>query len=186
MAESTRPRAVLLEICIFAGGLSSRMGRDKSSLRLGRKTLLGHVRAAAGALDAPVRVIRRDQIKRCGPLGGVFTALTTTSAEAVLFLACDMPFVPGTLLRAIIEQHIVFGRAAFTRMDRAGFPFILPKAALPTVANQIQQGRHSLQALAAKLNAEFYEPLLEEVEGLFNVNTPGDWERARQYYRQKY
>ena len=69
------------------------MGRDKSRLKLGRRTMLGHIRAEAKTLGLPVRVIRRDLVPRCGPLGGIFTALKTTSADGVLFLACDMPFI---------------------------------------------------------------------------------------------
>src|SRR5437867_5654697 len=84
-------------ICILAGGLSQRMGRDKSRLRLGSKTLLRLIRIEAGELGLPLRVIRRDLIPRCGPLGGVYTALKTSKAEAELFLACDMPFVSAGL-----------------------------------------------------------------------------------------
>ena len=56
------------EVCILAGGLSTRMGRDKSSLRLRGKTLLEHVQRLARTVDLPVRVIRRELLPRCGPL----------------------------------------------------------------------------------------------------------------------
>ena len=89
--------APLVSVSILAGGLSSRLGRDKARVRLGRRTLLAHVRRAAKELGLPVRVIRRDLVPRCGPLGGVFTALKTSRADAELFLACDMPFVSASL-----------------------------------------------------------------------------------------
>src|SRR6266566_1093085 len=91
-----------VEICILAGGLSRRMGRDKSRLRLGRRTMLGHIRGEARKLGFPVRVIRRDAVPRCGPLGGVYTALKTTRAHAVVFLACDMPFVSADLIAFLL------------------------------------------------------------------------------------
>ena len=47
--------ALNCEIFILAGGLSSRMGRDKSRICLGRRTMLGHVRAVATQLQLPVR-----------------------------------------------------------------------------------------------------------------------------------
>src|SRR5688500_2993407 len=75
-----------VEVCILAGGLSTRMGRAKARLRLGNRTLLGWVRRNAAALGLPVRVIRRDLVRRCGPLGGIYSALKTTKAFAVLFL----------------------------------------------------------------------------------------------------
>lgn len=58
-----------VEVFILAGGLSARMGRDKARLRLRGRTLLAWVRAAARATGWPVRVIRRDLVPRCGPLG---------------------------------------------------------------------------------------------------------------------
>src|ERR1700691_5640250 len=92
-----------MEICILAGGLSTRMGRDKARLRLGGKTLLRRVRDVAAQTQWPARGIRRDLVARCGPLGGVYTALQTTSADNVLFLACDMPFVTIELVERLIE-----------------------------------------------------------------------------------
>src|SRR2546430_17716334 len=93
-----------IEICLLAGGQSRRMGRDKSRLKLGRRTLLGHIRAEAKTLGLPVRVIRRDLVPRCGPLGGIYTALKSTRADGVLFLACDMPFVRAALLKTQIGR----------------------------------------------------------------------------------
>jgi len=92
------------EICILAGGLSSRMGRDKSRLRLGGRTLLAHVRATAKMIGLPHRIIRRDLVAHCGPLGGLYTALVTSRADATLFLSCDMPFVSAGLLEMLVRK----------------------------------------------------------------------------------
>ena len=100
---SPRKSNFVTEIVILAGGLSSRMGRDKSRIRLGRRTILGHVRAIAAQLHLPVRVLRRDALPRCGPLGGIYTALTRSRADAVLFLACDMPFVSPAFLKQMLK-----------------------------------------------------------------------------------
>src|SRR5262245_26810080 len=105
------------EICVLAGGLSSRLGRDKARLRLGPRTVLGHVREQARALGLPVRVIRRDRVPRCGPLGGVYTALVTTRADAVLFLACDMPFLTAATMVRLWRRSIVERRPVFCRSD---------------------------------------------------------------------
>src|SRR5438034_4202031 len=86
------------EICILAGGLSSRMGRDKSRLRLGERTLLAHICATAKTIGLPHRIIRRDLVVQCGPIGGIYTALVTCRVNATLFLSCDMPLVSAALL----------------------------------------------------------------------------------------
>jgi molybdopterin-guanine dinucleotide biosynthesis protein A len=92
------------EICILAGGLSERMGRDKSRLRLGPTTMLGHIQKSARATGLPIRIIRRDCVPKCGPLGGIYTALKTTKADAILFLACDMPLVSTELIQSIVRR----------------------------------------------------------------------------------
>ena len=79
------------------------MGRDKARHRLGSKTLLAIIDLEARRLGLPVRIIRRDLVRRCGPLGGIYTALKTSEAAAELFLACDMPFVSTDLLTSVLE-----------------------------------------------------------------------------------
>lgn len=156
------------------------MGRDKARLRLGGRTLLAHVKAVARQTGQPVRVIRRDLVPRCGPLGGVYTALETATAETVLFLSCDMPFVTQPLLQALVSRLQPRRLAVFcVTKDGAGFPFAVRTLALPFVEEQIHQQRFSLQRLAATLKAAKFRPAPALAEDLFNVNTPGEWALAR-------
>jgi molybdenum cofactor guanylyltransferase len=168
-----------LEICILAGGLSSRMGRDKARLRLGGRSLLARVRSVAAETPWPVRVVRRDLVPRCGPLGGVFTALRTTRTEAVLFLACDMPFVTAAWIGKLASLNRARRRAVFTLGENGpGFPFLLRRTALPQVEEQMAAWRFSLQSLAAKCRAKMIRAP-DGARRLFNVNTPADWRAAR-------
>ena len=168
-----------VEICILAGGLSRRMGRDKSRLRLGRRTMLGHIRGEARELGLSVRVIRRDAVPRCGPLGGVYTALNTTRADAVMFLACDMPFVTAALLRAMHRRFGEGNKYLFVRSeDTVGLPFLLRRDALATVTKQIELGRFSLHELARALKAKTFCPSASQRAELRNVNTPREWART--------
>ena len=169
-----------IAISILAGGRSARMGRDKTRLRFGGRSLLGHVRAAAEATGWPVRIIRRDAVPRCGPLGGIYTALKTSRADAELFLPCDMPFISPVLLTDLADRFGTKHHAVFATADgRAGFPFLLRAAALPVVEQQIRSQQFSIQSLAEVLNAKFFRvPKARAVE-LVNINTPADWENAR-------
>lgn len=165
------------EICILAGGLSSRMGRDKARLRLRGQSLLSRVRTVAAQARWPVRVIRRDLVPRCGPLGGVCTALKTTRAEVVLFLACDMPFITAELIGKLVKLRQTRNLAVFTLGGQGpGFPFLLRRAALPRVEEQIAAGEFSLQSLAAKCRARMIRAP-GGARSLFNVNTPADLKR---------
>jgi molybdopterin-guanine dinucleotide biosynthesis protein A len=170
-------RAPVIEACILAGGLSARMGRDKARLRIGGRTLLAHVRATLRKCGLPTRVIRRDIVARCGPLGGIYTALATTRAEAVLFLACDMPFVSSGLIDRIIRRSRAGKMAAFAATGRlCGFPFLLPRESIKTVESVRRARNYSLQWLARATRAKRVRA--KETE-LFNVNTRDDFARAR-------
>lgn len=171
-----------MEVCILAGGLSTRMGRDKSHLRLGRRTMLGHIRATARQLGFSVRAIRRDSIKRSGPIGGIYTALQSSKADAVLFLACDMPFVSAGFLQRMIRMLPPSGNAVFAREGRlAGFPcFLHRERCLPLVSQQIAKSEFSLQSLARVLRAKMLRPPRPDSPELTNVNTPVELEAARQ------
>ncbi len=158
------------------------MGRDKARLRFGPRSLLGQVRAAARKSGWPARVIRKDLVTRCGPLGGVYTALKTSPADIELFLACDMPFVTPALLEKLLRNLGRTRQAVFATLDgTAGFPFLVRARALPIVERQIRQKRYSIQALALALRARLvWLPRRYEME-LCNVNTREEWERARKW-----
>lgn len=170
-----------MEICILAGGLSTRLGRDKARLKLHGQTMLTRIRCTALEMGCPVRVLRRDLVARCGPLGGIFTALKTTRAEAVLFLACDMPLVTAALLRRIMRASGAGARAVgAVQSKRVGFPLILPVAFLAAIEAQLQSKEFSLQALVEKLHVRRLMVSLRRTE-LFNVNTPEDAAAARNH-----
>jgi molybdopterin-guanine dinucleotide biosynthesis protein A len=172
--------SVHCEICILAGGLSRRMGRDKARLRWGRRTMLAHIRATATGTGFPVRIIRRDLVPRCGPVGGVDTALSTTKAEAVLFLACDMPLVSADLLWFLLKKLRPAASALFVcTRDGPGFPFLVRRKALSEVTRQLKAGKFSLHELAGAVKATLVRPPPKFDSQLTNINTPRDWKKWR-------
>src|SRR6266568_5804271 len=164
------------EICILAGGLSSRMGRDKSRLRLGGRTLLAHIRTTAKVIGLPHRIIRRDLVTQCGPLGGLYTALVTSRADATLFLSCDMPFVSTGLLEMLLRKAKHNENALFVEANGlVGFPLVLFRhTALPVVESQLEKMGLSLQRLAQALRAQTIRLAARQARELFNVNTQDD------------
>jgi len=175
------------EICILAGGLSSRMGRDKSRLRLGGRTLLAHIRATAKMIGLPHRIIRRDLVAHCGPLGGLYTALVTSRADATLFLSCDMPFVSAGLLEMLVRKAKRKENALFVEANGlVGFPLLLfRRTALPIVESQLQKMAVSLQRLAQALRSQTIRLAARQAHELFNVNTPDDLRNARALWRDQ-
>lgn len=157
------------------------MGAPKQHLPLGAQTFLDRVSAVAREITPNVRVIERDLVDRCGPLGGIFTALKQTQAQAVLFLPCDMPSITADLLWKIISIYRRVPVPVFTRTpEGAGFPFLLPREVFPQVEAQVQHQQFSLQQLRQAVHAALYEPTPAERKQLRNVNTRRDYQRALQ------
>ncbi|MGZ4963121.1 MAG: molybdenum cofactor guanylyltransferase [Limisphaerales bacterium] len=168
----------VFEVWILAGGLSTRMGRDKSGIRLHGKRLLARIKQEAAKTGWSVRVLRKDAVERCGPLGGVFTALKRSRADAVLLLACDMPFLSVTLLKRVATALKSNTPAVFTKQGKyAGFPFALRTSTVTQVEEQIESGDFSLQTLARSMRAKL---IVAKESELFDIDTPSDLSAARE------
>jgi len=162
------------------------MGRDKALLRIGSVSALSLIRRTARELNFSIRVIRRDIVPRCGPLGGIYTGLTTSRAGAELVLACDMPLVGAPLLRRLIALFEKSGSATFVRLTRKpGFPCIIPARDAPLIAEQIARNRLSVRELATALKAVYLNVRRPDSDQLLNINTPEQLRAARELVRTR-
>lgn len=165
------------EVAILAGGRSTRMGRDKARIRIRGRSLLGWAKQAAAPLGHPIRVVRRDRVPACGPMGGVLTALeqARSAADVVVFLSCDMPAVTPDLLTRITRAIGPRTRAVFAEFGgQIGFPFAVRTTALEAVRRLHAGGGRSLRRLAESLRARRLRVPLRDGTSLRNLNTPGD------------
>jgi molybdopterin-guanine dinucleotide biosynthesis protein A len=155
--------------------------------------MLGVIHKTARATGLPVRIIRHDLVPQCGPLGGIYTALKTTRAGAVLFLACDMPLVSAELMQFVLgkaaerirkeasrKTKFRAGGTLFVRSHgRVGFPLLLPAHAYEAVRQRIESSDFSLQSLAKAVHATILTLKYPWTRQLFNINTPQDWASLR-------
>jgi molybdopterin-guanine dinucleotide biosynthesis protein A len=189
-----------IEGFILAGGLSSRMGADKSRLRLGGRTFVEIAAEALSAVSHHVSVVGsregaeshglavvRDVHEGLGAMGGLHAALAACRARWAAVVSCDLPFVTGEL----------FARLASLREDEAdavapiqedGRP--QPLCALYAAARCLEEAERLIRAGELRPRAllqsvrtrwvRFDE--LAGIEGsphfFENVNTPADYERA--------
>jgi molybdopterin-guanine dinucleotide biosynthesis protein A len=191
-----------IEGFILAGGLSSRMGEDKSRLRLGGRTF---VELAAGALRAVApRVsivgsrpgvgghglaVVPDVYEGLGAIGGLHAALSACGARWAAVVSCDLPFVNGELLARLASLR-GDGTEAVAPLQEDGRPQPLcalyaVDACRATTEELIRDGELRPRALLKKVRTRWvaFEEL-SDLEGsrLFftNVNTPADYEKAKE------
>lgn len=102
---------------VLAGGLSSRMGTDKSFLTFpnSQQTLLERVQKQLSLLCAPHVYVSgtqhkegiHDLVKNCGPLAGIYSSLSYLAAHHpnvtdVVFAAVDMPNIQVDTYRQLV------------------------------------------------------------------------------------
>lgn len=102
---------------LLAGGMSSRMGREKGSMLIGKRMMYEYpLRVLESVCDEvlisscqpfPAQHTHPtvcDQIKGIGPMGGIHTCLEHSSTDLNIVLSYDMPMVNEGLLRYLISR----------------------------------------------------------------------------------
>jgi molybdenum cofactor guanylyltransferase len=190
---------------ILAGGKSTRMGTDKALLQLGGRSLIAHSLDLARSAAAEVKIIGdagkfsrygeviQDVYPDRGPLGGIHAALSSTHTDCNLILGVDLPFLPAEFVNYLSATAQASG-AVVTLPSADGR--LQPLCAI----YRKQFGALAERALVAgknKIDALFPETtvrLITDVElaangfssSIFrNLNTPEDWESAKQEIRSK-
>jgi molybdopterin-guanine dinucleotide biosynthesis protein A len=165
------------------------MGRDKALLAYREATLVEYVaRAVREAIGSVALVgdpdrygqlghaVYRDKVPGCGPLGGIYTALSVSLTDWNLIVACDMPGISARALQRLIEPEAEPGRNCVIGLGPSGKPeplcAIYHRRCLPALDRAIREKRFKMRDLVAELEAEL-RPL--EAAALANVNTPAEW-----------
>lgn len=181
---------------VLAGGLSTRMGRDKASLSWGNGTLLSTVleklqpvcseliivsnvpREAAGFM---ARVVP-DKYPQCGPLAGIHAGLLAAQNEYVFVVACDMPYLDTRAVSFIADAACGYD-AAIPFIDGYYHPLhgVYKKSCLPVIEEMLIAGNYRVFDFYGEINlrkitkAEItvFDP---ELRTLYNINSPEDLE----------
>ncbi len=174
---------------VLAGGGSSRMGRDKAMLPLGGETMLARiarlVRSVAGSaaiLGPPERYaalgypVIADPFPGCGPIAGVYSALSLTAADWNLIVACDMPDLTPDLLEELFCAAARSGADAAVPSSAAGldplcavYHLRLAARAACAISRKIFKMHDFLSTLTLELVP------VADAAPLKNINTPEEW-----------
>lgn len=186
---------------VLAGGLSSRMGRDKAWLTFFGQPLLRRVAEVLASVTGEVMVSGRDPVPfgvdcpwlpdetpRLGPAGGIMTVMAATSRPC-LVVSCDLPFLePETLARLVAAWRDRPEAALMTtyRIVETGFVeslvAIYDPAGLPLLRENLGQGQRRLSAIfpeALRCHLDYSRDDPAVARAFFNVNSPPDLIRAR-------
>ena len=102
---------------ILAGGKSSRMGTDKVLLKINEKTLLEQTIELVEPICNSILVssnnpehekfgygIIPDEIKYCGPIGGIYSSLKKSETDWNFIISVDSPFVQKGFIQYLISE----------------------------------------------------------------------------------
>jgi len=185
---------------VLAGGASRRMGRDKALLELDGRPLIQIVVERLMRVCSEVLIVSgdvapyagfgvpvvQDRFPDVGVLGGLHAGLDAASHELTLAVGCDMPFLKPKVLRAFAGWAEGFDVALLRRGE-----YVEPlhaayrRTCLPAIERVIRAGRRRIISFFPEVRVRYVAPeeirvLDPELDSFRNVNTPEEWEAARE------
>lgn len=111
-----------LGCAILAGGSGSRLGGiNKALARVEGIPIISRIISVVTPLFSNITIVTdqqdafdfphvgfvSDRIAGVGPLGGIHAALQDTGCDALLILACDMPFLNGSFIEDLCDEYLM-------------------------------------------------------------------------------
>ena len=176
---------------IFAGGQSSRMGKDKSLLPFGKNTTLTafqyeklqplfktvYISTKEDKFDFDAKLIK-DCYKDASPLVGLLSIFETLDVEEVFVLSVDAPFVDAKTIEKIMQIDISEYDAVIAESPSGIQPLCgrYKKSILPLVQKHYTEGNHKLQSLLHQAKTVTLD--FEDDSVFSNLNHPEEYEKA--------
>ncbi len=189
---------------ILAGGKSRRMGVNKAFLRLGNRTFIEHVIHRIEPIADELLIItntpdeykhlgietRADIIPNSGTLGGIHSALTYATNDAVICVGCDIPFIDTNLLLYLISvlgKHdavIPYTCSEKGQMTLQTLCAVYSKRCLPIIEKMLKDAEYRVHALKWHgdinlIRPETWKKIDPDGHSFLNINTPADFEVAQ-------
>ncbi|MDE0561938.1 molybdenum cofactor guanylyltransferase, partial [Algoriphagus sp. NF] len=157
-------------------GKSTRMGQEKGLVELKGKPMIQHVLEATAPLGLSQHIIGHhpgyadmgvpvipDLIPNCGPLGGIYTALTYCRCSHAIIFSCDSPLIQTGTINKLLSKEctgIVIGMISGSLYP---FPGIYPVSLLPQVLSSLERQEYKVQG--------FIEGQTHQVVDLATIST---------------
>lgn len=176
---------------IFAGGKSSRMGKDKALLPFGKYSTLAefqqvklntlfdkvYISAKENKFDFDCMVIE-DNYTDNSPLVGLISVFETLGVEEVFILSVDAPFVNKETIQKLLSHNkstldVIVAQSPSGVQPLCGF---YKKSILPLAYAQLEKGNHRLGDLLRLANTLFVK--FDEDDFFTNLNHPEEYQEA--------
>ena len=185
----------VINAAVLAGGGSKRFGQDKATLKYGPTTLLERIYRELSLVVPNCRIVGRiyedlnlrrelfvnDIITNSGPIGGLYTALST-SKEPILLTSCDMPFLKKDHIQFLINQFDPMVAATIAVSEKGVEPLfgIYQYQILPVIKNLIDEGEFALYRIFDHVQIKFVDFVKAGYisDLFFNINTLSDYKKA--------
>jgi molybdenum cofactor guanylyltransferase len=176
---------------IMAGGQSTRMGKDKALLQIDGITLLERATEICKPVSSEILIssnnseyekfgfqIIPDEIKNCGPLGGIYSCLKKSDTDWNFILSVDAVFVETEFVRFLISNTWEYD-AVVPVHENSKEPLIAlyHKRCIPIIETSINSGDFKMLHLLEKINVKEInsKEWLQKYPRLFlNLNRPED------------
>jgi len=181
---------------VLAGGLSSRIGRDKALLPWGDSIILSKIVAQLKDVCDDIVIVRNtpldvdipgvrmvaDIFKQMGPLAGIHAGLTIARDEYAFVTACDMPYLPKAAIELLLSEAVGYDIVMpATGSDYEPMFSCYSRNCLPAVESLLQRGvRKIIEVLPlVRYKTIARECFLRIDQRIFsNINTQAEYKVA--------
>lgn len=143
---------------ILSGGKSTRMGENKSFLKMNNKTIIENVVGMMNSIFSKVILITNtpdeysflnleiytDIYKNVGPLAGIHSGLINSETQKNFIISCDIPLMNSEFIKSIInidsEKQIIVSKADGFIQQLCG---IYDKSLIPLITEIIEEDNSS-------------------------------------------
>jgi len=190
-----------IPIVIFAGGKSSRMGKDKALLPFGEYNSLAeyqykrlqkefkhvYISAKNNKFDFKANIIYDYTTDINSPLIGIISVLEFFKDKDVFILGVDIPFISIDTIKHIIQIHQQSNNDATIAKSTKGIEPLCgvytPKV-LSMAKKNLKHNQHSLTKLLQSLNTNYV--YFDQKNIFTNLNFIQDYTKAIQFYGKIY
>ncbi|MCL0032720.1 molybdenum cofactor guanylyltransferase [Peptococcaceae bacterium] len=184
---------------VLAGGKSSRMGTDKAFLEIKHCCMIDRVLSELRKITDDILIITnnlekynyrdvyicKDIYQDVGPIAGIHSALVHSQKQAVLIVACDMPFIKASLAKYLVDNLKDYD-AVVPVINSFFEPLfaVYKTSCIPYIEQYIEHGKRKISGFFSLINLKCIDErhissIVDPNIAFYNVNTPKELKLAK-------